>query len=232
MIFFTRLHPLWIAYRLPSSSRRRWRWKSWITRSVVIMVHNFYARENYWNHGQRPWSFFLLLLLLTWKCFLRGPAVLHHRAVRNAASETARPVKASKELYLLKRYKCHSTPVYLILDNYVPIRSIINIIPRIHKWLIVGVRLSPLLHRHHPPWWLHSSQRGKVRAAHDHHDHHGHNGRDHDHNGRDHDYNHNGKSCTSIEEWWNPKILSDLFSPPSWQLKAFVLFSGLSNIAF
>ena len=50
--------------------------------------------------------------------FLRGPAVLHHRAVRNAASETARPVKASKELYLLKRYKCHSTPVYPILDNY------------------------------------------------------------------------------------------------------------------
>ena len=119
-----------------------------------------------------------------------------------------------------------------------PIKSNINIdypsttIPQIHKWLIVGVRLSPLLHRHHPPWWLHSSQRGKVRAAHDHHDHHGHNGRDHDHNGRDHDYNHNGKGCTSIEEWWNPKILSDLFSPPSWQLKAFVLFSGLSNIAF
>ena len=50
--------------------------------------------------------------------FPRGPAVLHHRAVRNAASETARPVKASKELYLLKRYKCHSTPVYPILDNY------------------------------------------------------------------------------------------------------------------
>ena len=74
-------------------------------------------RENYWNHGQWPWSFSLLLLFLTWKCFLRGPAVLHHRAVRNAASETARPVKASKELYLLKRYKCHRTPVYLILNN-------------------------------------------------------------------------------------------------------------------
>ena len=35
-------------------------------------------RENYWNHGQWPWSFSLLLLFLTWKCFLRGPAVLHH----------------------------------------------------------------------------------------------------------------------------------------------------------
>ena len=40
--------------------------------------------------------------------FFRRPAVVHHRTVRNAPSKTSRPVKASKEFYLLKRYKYHS----------------------------------------------------------------------------------------------------------------------------
>ena len=35
----------------------------------------------------------------------RGPAFLHHRAVRDAPAKTSRPVKAGQELYLLKRYK-------------------------------------------------------------------------------------------------------------------------------
>ena len=110
-------------------------------------------------------------------------------------------------------------------------------LPQIHKWLIVGVRLSPLLHGqkykykykytndklltrlspllhgHHPPRWLHSSQRGKVRADHDYQDHHG----------RDHDHNHNGKSGTSFEEWWKSYLISLVHHPDNWRLLSYSL---------